>query len=98
MNSNGVKFYQLREYHHWQWDNELQALQVLANFRAEPEPSSLRLAWIRNTSRLDELWASEALLAEARANPQVEILDPPARLRFDADLGLVKPGAVHAAA
>ena len=37
-------------------ENELQALQVLLNFRAEENPASLRLAWIRNTSLLDEMW------------------------------------------
>ena len=72
-------------------ENELQALQVLLNFRAEEAPASLRLAWIRNTSTLDELWASEALLDEARADPRIEILSEPAPLAFDDALALVPP-------
>ena len=72
-------------------ENELQALQVLLNFRAEEDPASLRLAWIRNTSMLDELWASEALLDEARANPNVEILSEPAPPAFDDALALTAP-------
>ena len=72
-------------------ENELQALQVLLNFRAEEAPASLRLAWIRNTSTLDELWASEALLDEARADPRIEVLSEPAPLAFDDALALVPP-------
>lgn len=72
-------------------ENELQALQVLLNFRAEEDPASLRLAWIRNTSMLDELWASQALLDEARAHPSLEVLSEPAPIRLDDALTLVAP-------
>jgi len=72
-------------------ENELQALQVLLNFRAKEDPASLRLAWIRNTSMLDELWASQALLDEARAHPNLEVLCEPAPIRFDDALALVAP-------
>ena len=72
-------------------ENELQALQVLLNFRAEEDPSSLRLAWIRNTSVLDEMWASEALLDEARADANIEILSRPEPVAFDDGLALTPP-------
>ena len=72
-------------------ENELQALQVLLNFRAEEDPASLRLAWIRNTSMLDELWASEALLDEARADSSIEVLSAPARIAFDDALVMTAP-------
>ena len=72
-------------------ENELQALQVLLNFREEEDPASLRLAWIRNTSMLDELWASEALLNEARADPGIEVLSEPAPIGFDDALALTAP-------
>ena len=67
-------------------ENELQAMQILLNFRAEEDPASLRLAWIRNTSTLAELWASSALLDEARADPRIEILSEPAPIAFDGAL------------
>jgi hypothetical protein len=70
-------------------ESELQAMQVLLNFRADEAPSSLRLAWIRNTSKLDELWVSSALLDEVRANPRLEILGEPVPITFDVELGLV---------
>ena len=72
-------------------ETELQALQVLLGFRQEEDPASARLAWIRNTAKLAELWASSALLDEARAHPNLEILSEPAPLTFDADLRLVAP-------
>ena len=72
-------------------ENELQALQVLLNFRAEEDPASLRLAWIRNTSMLDELWASEALLDDARTDPNIEVLSEPAPIGFDDALALTAP-------
>ncbi|MBF2758782.1 MAG: DUF2088 domain-containing protein [Ectothiorhodospiraceae bacterium AqS1] len=72
-------------------ENELQALQALLNFRSRQEPDSLRLLWIRNTSALDEMWASGALLDEARANPGIEILSPLAPLGFDEALGFELP-------
>ena len=72
-------------------ENELQAMQILLNFRAEEDPASLRLAWIRNTSILDELWASEALLDEARADPRIEILSEPVPLAFDGALAMTPP-------
>ena len=72
-------------------ENELQAMQILLNFRAEEEPDSLRLAWIRNTSTLHELWASATLLDEARADPRIEILTEPAPIAFDDALALVPP-------
>ena len=72
-------------------ENELQALQVLLNFRAEEDPASLRLAWIRNTSMLDEMWASEALLGEARAASNIEVLSAPAPILLDDALAFATP-------
>jgi hypothetical protein len=72
-------------------ENELQAMQVLSNFRQDEDPGSLRLAWIRNTSALDELWASRALLEEIEANPSLEVISEPRPLLFDDSLRLVAP-------
>ena len=72
-------------------ENELQALQILLNFRAEEDPASVRLAWIRNTSVLGELWASEALLDEARDDPTIEVLSRPAPIGLDHALSLTAP-------
>ena len=72
-------------------ENELQAMQVLLNFRQDADVDSIRLAWIRNTSALDELWASRALLDEVRAHPRLEVLSEPVPIGYDADFNLVPP-------
>jgi hypothetical protein len=72
-------------------ETELQAVQILQNFRQDEDPASLRLLWIRNTSKLDEMWASSALLAEAEAHPRVSVLRGPAPLGYDDAGGLVAP-------
>jgi hypothetical protein len=73
-------------------ESDLQAMQVLLNFRQGEDPQSLRLAWIRNTSRLDELWVSTALADEVRANARLEILGEAVPITFDSELGLVPLG------
>ena len=79
-------------------ENELQAMQIMLNYRQDTDPASLRLAWIRNTLKLDELWASQALLGEVQANPNLEILSEPLPPRFDDALNLIEPAVVAPAA
>ncbi|HVG99016.1 MAG TPA: lactate racemase domain-containing protein [Chloroflexota bacterium] len=54
----------------------------------------LRLARVHSTLRLEELYVSEALLPEVHADPALEVLDPPAPLRFDAGGNLGPPFVV----
>jgi hypothetical protein len=42
-----------------------------------------RLCRISDTDRLDELWVSEALLEEVRANPKLEVIEEPVPMAFD---------------
>jgi hypothetical protein len=42
-----------------------------------------RVCRIKNTAQLDEVWASEALVQEVRANPMLEIIQPPSPLEFN---------------
>lgn len=72
-------------------EHELQALQVLMNWREDEATASLRLAWIRNTSKLDAFWVSEALLDEVRNNPRLEVLGGPLPMAFDGDNNLIEP-------
>jgi Lactate racemase N-terminal domain len=50
----------------------------------------LRLARVHSTLRLEELYVSEALLPEVEANPQLEVVAPPAPLQLD-DQGRLGP-------
>jgi hypothetical protein len=42
-----------------------------------------RICRIKNTALLDEIWASEALLNEVKANPKLEVLSGPMQLPFN---------------
>jgi hypothetical protein len=42
-----------------------------------------RICRIKNTAVLDEVWASEALLDEVKANPKLELLQPLAPVEFN---------------
>jgi hypothetical protein len=72
-------------------ETELQAIQVMLNFRQETDPASIRMVWIRNTSKLDEMWVSASMLDEVRANSNLEILSEPAQLTFDAASAMAAP-------
>ncbi len=62
-------------------DSDREAVEVgLFSSLAGTDP---RVCRINNTARLDELWASEALLGEVKANSALEILKPPSPLIFD---------------
>lgn len=54
----------------------------------------VRLARVHSTLRLEELYVSEPLLAEVRANPTLEILVEPAPLQFDSTGRLSPPFVV----
>lgn len=45
-------------------------------------PGKQRVVWIKNTCSVEEIVISEALLEEAKAHPQVEILTEPADIAF----------------
>lgn len=49
-----------------------------------PEPPEAKAVWIRNTKQLTEVAVSEAYAEEAAARPDLEVLDQPRCLSFDA--------------
>jgi len=51
----------------------------------------VRLVHIKNTLKLDEFYASEALLDEIRRNDRLEIIGGGAAIRFRPDGNLVSP-------
>ena len=62
-------------------DNDREAMEVgLFSSLAGPAP---RVCRIKNTALLDEVWVSEALLNDVKANPKLEIIQPPGPLPFD---------------
>jgi hypothetical protein len=62
--------------------SDREAMEVgLFSSLAGPEP---RVCRVKNTALLGELWVSEALAGEAKANSRLEVLNEPAPLTFDA--------------
>jgi hypothetical protein len=52
-------------------------------------PQDLRILWAKNTLELEYLYASQALLKEARSNPRLEILSDPSEFPFDQNGNLI---------
>jgi hypothetical protein len=66
-------------------DTEREAIQAAVKTCGVRDLARVRLVRIPDTLHLGELWISEALVDEARANPAVELVGPPRALTFDAD-------------
>ena len=64
-------------------DTDRQALQVALH--AVGHGADARVAIVRSTLALDELWVSEALRDEVASNPRLEALESPAALEFLSD-------------
>lgn len=58
------------------------ALRIAVKMCNGVEPFQHKIVWIKNTLELSSIIISEPLLAEAQANPQVEILSDPTDLTF----------------
>ncbi len=53
------------------------------------DPQDLRILWIKNTLKIEYVYASEAFLDQARSNPRLEILSEPSNFPFDQDGNLI---------
>jgi hypothetical protein len=64
--------------------SDREAIETALASLAISDPSQARIARIRNTLHLDEVWLSPPLLAEVAGRPDIEV-GPPAALRFGDD-------------
>ncbi len=64
--------------------SDREALRAALQSLGTPEPGELRLARIHSTLELEELLVSEALLGQARGNPELEVAGEAEPMRFDA--------------
>jgi len=74
-------------------ENDLQAIQLLQNFRQQEDPKSFRMAWIKNTSMLREMWITPSLIEDVQGIDGLEVIGEPAKLQFDDRNMMVEPGA-----
>ena len=72
-------------------DTDRQALHVALACCVKTTPETARIARIRDTKHVEELWASEPLLPELLDTGRVELLSDPRRIAFDAS-GMFEDG------
>lgn len=75
-------------------DTERLALQGAVKTCGARDLARVRLVRVPNTLHLRDIWISEALVDEARANPQVELAGEPRPMQFDAE-GRIVDGLQH---
>lgn len=71
------------------FEQDRDALQAAYDTTGVINPMDLRLVWIKNTLKLEILWASEAMMPEVQANPNLEIISPLQEIPFDAQGNMV---------
>lgn len=76
-------------------DTDREAIAIAVRTIPGADPAGLRMAWIKNTLELGELWLSEPLWASMRDGPGLEALGPPQPVAFDADGALRVAAAAH---
>ena len=60
-----------------------EAIQLALKTCARVEHPRSRIIWIKNTLSLEKILASETILPEIKANPQLEVLGEPKAMQFD---------------
>ena len=60
-----------------------EAIQLALKTCARVEHPRSRIIWIKNTLSLEKILASETMLPEIKANPQIEVLGEPKAMQFD---------------
>jgi hypothetical protein len=63
--------------------NDKRLIQAAHIALGQPDPDRVRIVRIADTLRLDRMWISEGLLAEAQDHPRLTIVGSPAEMRFD---------------
>lgn len=66
-------------------ENDREAILAALNTLGAVDVNKARLLYIQNTSRLEEMLVSEAMLEEMRGTRQLAIIGKPEEMRFDAD-------------
>ncbi|MEM5780322.1 MAG: hypothetical protein AAGU02_04150, partial [Lawsonibacter sp.] len=70
-------------------EDDKMALQAAIRTLTDVDKSKVRIVYLKNTLSLETVMLSEAMLEEARARDDVEILEEPRPLRFDPEGNLL---------
>lgn len=71
-------------------ETDREAIEIALDSIGLTAPEAAKVARIKNTLELEELYASEALLAEVEADPHLEIVGGPRLMAFDDAGGLIE--------
>lgn len=72
-------------------DNEMEMVEQSFRNIGAVAPKEARLVYIKNTKELEEIYISEALLAEARSNERLEVFDGEYGFVFDDHNNMIAP-------
>ena len=67
------------------YDSDREAIQTALDTIPDNDPKRVRIVHIKNTLQLEEMFISEALLAEAEGNSAVSTVTGPGPMGFDDD-------------
>lgn len=71
------------------YERDRDAMQAAFDTAGVINPMDLRLVWIKNTLKLETIWASEAMMAEVQSNRDLEIISPLQEIAFDGQGNMV---------
>ena len=72
-------------------ENDKEAVDFAADTAGPVDIDTLRVAWIKNTSKLSEMWISQGLINEAKKNKTIEIVSDGYPMHFDGNGNLFLP-------
>jgi len=75
--------------------SDREALQAALHVCTGIDKKKPKIVRIKNTSHIEEIMISEALMDEARKHPQIRVIEEPKELDFDKDGNLKDIGAKH---
>ena len=72
-------------------ENDREAVDFAIATAGPVDSDTIRIAWIKNTSKLSEMWISKGLINEAKKNKAIRILGDGYPMQFDGDGNVLRP-------
>ena len=72
-------------------ENDREAVDFAIATAGPVDPDTVRIAWIKNTSKLGEMWISKGLIKEAKKNKALRILSDSYPMQFDETGNFLRP-------
>ena len=72
-------------------ENDREAVDFAVATAGPVDSDTVRIAWIKNTSKLSEMWISQGLINEAKKNKAIKIVSDGYPMRFEGDGSLFEP-------